>query len=114
MIAPKRAFLLAGFLTFAGCAVEVGGPATDMSYYDASGNVLYVDEAPPAPRAEVIIGVAPSPDHVWIGGYWARRAGSWVWIDGRWMLRPRPGVAWVPGHWERHPRGHVWISGHWR
>ncbi|RPH36094.1 MAG: hypothetical protein EHM91_16445, partial [Planctomycetota bacterium] len=39
---------------------------------------------------------------------------SWVWVEGRWVARPRPGVVWVPGRWETHPRGHVWIQGHWR
>ena len=58
--------------------------------------------------------VAPGPEHVWVSGYWARRAGSWVWVDGRWVAPPRSGVVWVPGRWETHPRGHVWIQGHWR
>ena len=115
MIAPKRALLIVGALLLGSCAVEVGPPAHEVSYYDAgSGTIVYVDETPPPPRSEVVIGVAPSPAHVWVGGYWARQAGSWYWVDGRWISRPRPGVVWVPGHWDRHPRGYVWVSGHWR
>ena len=114
MIAPTRAFLISALAALGACAVEVGGPAEQVSYYDSSGNVLYVEEAPPPPRTNVVVGVAPGPNHVWVGGYWMRRGQSWTWVDGRWMARPRPGVVWVPGYWDRRPRGHVWVSGYWR
>ena len=95
------------------CAVEVGRPSADAVYY-ADGDVMYVREAPPPPRGEVITGLAPGPDYVWVGGYWTHHPTGWTWMTGRWSLRPRPGVVWVPGYWERHPRGHVWVSGRWR
>ena len=115
MIAPKRAFfLVVGLMILGACAVEVGGPADDVSYYDASGKLVYVDDYPPPPRSEIVVGPAPSPSHVWVGGYWAWRRGGWQWVDGRWVARPRPNAVWVPGHWEQRPRGHVWVSGYWR
>jgi hypothetical protein len=110
---PKRAILLLGLVGLGACAVEVGGPAEELSYYEASGDVVYAPEPPP-PRTEVIVGVAPTPNHVWVSGYWVRQGHNWTWVNGRWVVRPRPGVMWVPGHWERRSRGHVWVSGYWR
>jgi hypothetical protein len=75
------------------------------------GEAVVVQEAPPSPQVEVV-GVAPSPLHVWIGGFWAWH-GRWVWEPGRWELRPRGRVAWVAGHWDRHLNGWVWVPGHW-
>lgn len=110
-----RGFPLLLLLVTASCAVEVGGPAEPAAYYEADGSVVYVREAPPPPRGEEIVGVAPGPDYVWVGGYWEHHATGWTWVPGRWVLRPKPGVVWVPGYWERrHPRGHVWVPGRWR
>jgi hypothetical protein len=62
--------------------------------HDAGGIVMV---APPAPRVEVI-GDAPSPGFVWLGGYWN-------WVGDRYE--------WAPGHWEaRHP-GHHWVAHQW-
>ena len=57
---------------------------------------------------------APSPAHVWIAGYYTRRAGQWVWVSGRYSVPPRSDVVWVPGHWVSHLDGYVWIDGAWR
>src|SRR5215208_3808897 len=72
---------------------------------------IVVTEAPPAPRQEVI-GVAPSPSHVWVQGHWTYRSGRYVWMPGHHELRPRPTAAWVAGHWDRTSRGWVWTPGH--
>jgi hypothetical protein len=76
------------------------------------GEPFVVREAPP-PLREEVIGVAPSPRHIWVPGYWAWHDG-WAWEPGRWALRPYHGAEWHPGHWARHPNGWVWVSGHWR
>jgi hypothetical protein len=75
--------------------------------------VIIVQE-PPAPRAEVIIGVAPSPNHVWVGGYWGWNGSAHVWVQGAWHPRPRPGAVWVEGRWERRGNGWVRVEGRWR
>ena len=76
-----------------------------------AGEVVVTAEPPPV-RHEVI-GVAPSPRHVWVAGYWTHHHGRWVWVQGHYVVGPRTGAVWVPGHWDRTDRGWVWTAGHW-
>lgn len=73
------------------------------------GGVVLV--APPAPRVEVI-GVAPSPGSVWIGGYWNWVGGRHVWVPGRWD-RGRPGYHWEAYAWVREGDGWRIRPGRW-
>jgi hypothetical protein len=83
-------------------------------YRPATTEVVVVETAPPPPRREVIVGVAPSSNHVWIGGYWRWDGHTHVWVGGAWHPRPKPSAVWVEGRWERRGNGHVWIAGTWR
>jgi len=80
----------------------------------AAGARIYVRIGPPAPVVEERI-IAPSPRHVWIGGYHRWDGRAYVWVPGRWELPPSRYRTWVPGHWVRHQRnGYYWVDGHWR
>ena len=72
---------------------------------------VVVDEAPPVVKVEQRP-AAPTPQHVWKSGHWARRGHKWVWTAGNWH-KPRPGQRWVDGHWERRGGRWHWIEGHW-
>ncbi len=78
-------------LVLSGCVVATAQPA-----YVRHEPVLV---APPPPSVEVI-GVAPYPGYVWIGGYWTWREHRHHWVPGRWE---RHGREWRerPGHWVR-------------
>jgi hypothetical protein len=80
----------------------------------AARKEVVIKEEPPPPRQEVIVGVAPSPNHVWVGGYWAWNGKTFVWIFGGWHPRPRPGAVWVEGRWERRTEGWVRVAGRWK
>ena len=95
---------LAGALTLAGLL-----SATPAS----AGPRVYVRIAPPAPVVETVP-VAPSPRHVWVGGYHRWSGQDYVWVPGHYVVRPRRYSAWVPGHWSQHRRGWYWVPGHWR
>lgn len=90
-------------LPLAGCVVA--GPG----YY----GYQVAPYGPPPPHHEVI-GVAPYPGYIWIGGYW-----SWTdhdyynWRPGHWQA-PRPGYRWVPHHWEQHGQEWRGMRGHWQ
>ncbi len=75
--------------------------------------VVYVDVAPPVEQIEVV-GVAPSGEHVWIRGHYSWSGSAYVWLPGRWEVRPRVRARWVPGGWRRYHRRWYWVEGHWR
>jgi hypothetical protein len=71
-----------------------------------------VSVAPPPPRVEVRT-VAPSPQHVWIGGHWAWRDSAHVWLPGHWALPPAAGYHWVHARWVNQGGQWVFYEGHW-
>src|ERR1044071_9676482 len=73
---------------------------------------VVVTTEPPAPQQE-IVGVAPSPEHVWVSGYWTYNHDRWAWKKGHWERRPHREAVWVAGHWDRTAGGWVWRPGHW-
>ncbi len=76
----------------------------------ASGGAYVVEDAPPPPRAEVVVS---RPGYVWIHGRWTRPGNRWAWREG-YYEHERPNQVYVEGRWERRGRGHVWIDGGWR
>jgi hypothetical protein len=78
----------------------------------AQPEVVYVQQAPPPPRVEVI-GVAPHPGYAWVGGDWGWN-GGWAWSSGRWCAPPPGHSVWISGSWSRHPRGWCHSPGYWR
>jgi hypothetical protein len=87
--------------------------------------------APPADKTEEM-GVAPSPHHAWVHGYWYWHNREYLWQNGYWadydqavnVAPPRlryespgvsPGVAyfWAPGYWHWGGAQYAWAPGHW-
>ena len=71
-----------------------------------------IDVRPPAPHQE-IVGLAPSPQHVWVDGYWAWQGGQHVGIRGRWLAPPAPGHVWLRAGWARQGGHYVFVPGRW-
>jgi hypothetical protein len=95
------AVLALASVTLTGCVVA---PAP--RYY---GETVMV--APPPPQVEVV-GVAPAPGYVWLGGYWDWVGGRHVWVGGHWEAG-RPGFHWVPHRWVPYRGGYRMAAGHW-
>jgi hypothetical protein len=113
--------ILAGFIALASGCTERRLQQTGYSSSSTNGlpfqgssatNAVYAPLTPPANVVEAVP-VVPGPEYVWVPGYWGWNPG-WVWIGGRWVIRPHPGAVWVRGQWGRHGRGYVWTRGHWR
>jgi hypothetical protein len=67
--------------------------------------------APPPLRVEAIK-IGPTPNHVWVAGYWKWAGVNYVWVEGRWV-KPKPGRVWVSGTWALKGSFWVWTSGRW-
>ncbi|MDR0413224.1 MAG: hypothetical protein LBH61_05440, partial [Dysgonamonadaceae bacterium] len=85
----------------------------------AQGDVAVYTRIPVAPNVVLTVGVpaiaAPSPDHIWVEGYWTwdtpRR--EYIWVQGYWALAPYVGAYWVPGYWEYYASGYRWVDAYW-
>jgi len=104
-----RRGLIGGFSLAAGTAV-LG--TTAMAQLQAE---IIVPMEPPPPRVEVIPALPPEriEREFWQPGYWRWSGNSHVWVEGHYVVRPRPAAVWVPGRWERRPNGWLYIEGHW-
>ena len=106
-------------LALAGCVAERAAPAAGArhdafsSRAPAAGREIAVTRTPPPARVERET-VAPGPNYVWTCGHWRWTGTDYVWIPGRWVVRPRPGATFVQGQWVRGAAGWVWLEGHWR
>jgi hypothetical protein len=101
--------VLSGLVLAAGLSAALSGCVVvpDQGHY--VGGVVMV--APPAPRVEVI-GVAPTPGYVWLGGYWDWVGGRHVWVGGHWSA-PHPGYHWEAHSWVRAGDGWRMQRGRW-
>jgi len=110
-VRARRAGLALGVVLLAAslgaCVVEPVGPRYGYGYVPG----VYVTVAPPEPRVEVV-GVAPVPGYLWIGGYWGWAGGRHDWVPGRWEA-PRPGYRYEPHRWEHEGGGWRLHEGRW-
>ena len=74
---------------------------------------VVIRTAPPRPIVEHR-GVAPSANHVWIGGYHRWDGNAYVWTPGRWDLPPRPHAVWVAPRYVHRNGGCVFVEGRWK
>jgi hypothetical protein len=73
----------------------------------------YAPGPPPAVRAEYY-GAAPSPNHVWVNGYWGYSGNRYAWSQGYWARPPHRGARWTEGRWDHDGHGYRFHKGYWR
>jgi hypothetical protein len=74
-----------------------------------------VTAPPPALRTEVVPVLPPERVALeyWQPGHWRWNGREYVWIEGRYVIRPRPRAVWVAPQWERRRTGWLFVEGHW-
>jgi len=75
---------------------------------------VQVGFGPPGFRTEVALGNAPGPGYVWVPGYYDWAGDNYTWIQGSWILPPRPHASWVAPRYEHRRGGWYYRRGHWR
>jgi hypothetical protein len=93
--------------------IQTPAAAPAMAQPVSAPPVVVVNQPPPAPLPESMTS-QPSPQHVWIPGYWAWRNNQQQWVGGHWELPPRPGATWVPSRWEQRGSEYVFVDGYWQ
>jgi len=78
-----------------------------------SPGVELIVEAPPPPHQEHM-NHRPSPQYMWVDGYWAWHGHRYEWVAGHWELPPHGHQYWVAPQWEKHGGSYVFIEGRWR
>jgi hypothetical protein len=143
----RTALVVVGFLLVApGCKRSASSSAEDNGDQPTPADTAQAPPTPP-PNAEPAStaaepapptekheepGVAPSPHHRWVEGYWYWRGGQHLWYGGHWddadaaptqappALRyeapgASPGAAYfyAPGYWRWAGSQYAWAPGHW-
>jgi hypothetical protein len=74
-------------------------------------DTVIVTQAPPTPQPEAVV-ARPSPEHIWIPGYWTWQNNRYEWMAGHWELPPTPGAVWVAPRWETENVGYRFYEGY--
>jgi hypothetical protein len=59
--------------------------------------------------------VALPPGAVWLPGQysWDASRQKYLWVEGQYVLPPRPNAQWIEGHWVETPTSWIWMDGRW-
>ena len=64
---------------------------------------------PPRPRVVRVVRPRPSPEYIWVDGYWFVEKKRYRWHEGYWTRPPYRRARWVPPHYERE----MYFVGYW-
>jgi hypothetical protein len=74
--------------------------------------VTYLPQEPPKTLEQGPVGVAPTPDNIWVPGHWVWRVDHYAWRPGFWAAA-NPDWIWIPANYVWTPNGYVFVDGHW-
>ena len=77
----------------------------------AAQPIEYLPAPPPTLEAGPV-GVALTPDAMWVQGCWIRQGGRYAWRPGFWAAGTTDWI-WIPATYAWTPRGYVFCQGYW-
>lgn len=75
-------------------------------------HIRIAPDAPPPIRMEARP-YRPSPNYLWVAGYWDRQDDRWAWSPGRWENPGHRGSSWVQPRYQREDGAYRYEPGHW-
>lgn len=90
-------------------------------YHRRARRYTRIEEVPPPPPAQPAppevaekITPSPSPEAVWIPGYWDFNGNAYAWTPGHWEIPPPNSRSYVASHWEVRANTNVFVRGSWQ
>jgi hypothetical protein len=71
------------------------------------------NEAPPCQPIEDERPEQPSPNHVWVTGYWWWTNRTYMWVPGHWAIPPHANYVYVSGYWTYKDNRWIYVRGGW-
>lgn len=84
--------------------------------YSSARDARYAPPPPPPnpPQTADAVPPAPSPDAIWISGYWLFDGRSYAWLAGHWEVPPPGAHAYVAAHWENQGSRSGYVPSYWQ
>jgi hypothetical protein len=112
LVIAGASFLLTGCIVRERTVYSSPPPAGGPAVADSTTEVEVT--GPPPPDQVEVVGVAPGPGVIWIGGFWGWGPGGWAWHRGYWGRPPHPGARWFGPRYVYRGGRHIWVRGGWR
>ncbi len=84
--------------------------------YAPRRHAYYAPPPPPPnpPQTAETVPPAPSPNALWISGYWSFDGRAYAWIAGHWELPPPGARTFVAAHWESQGSQNRFVPSYWQ
>ncbi len=79
----------------------------------AGTNQIIVVQAPPAAQPPEAVPARPTPQHVWVAGYYIWQNNRYEWMAGHWEIPPRANATWVNPRWVTEGGNYRFYEGYW-
>lgn len=69
---------------------------------------------PPPPPTRDLVTAPPTPNAVWVHGYWSWDGRGYTWVAGHWEVPPPTAKTYVAAHWEFRDNQYIFVQPYWQ